>query len=129
MPKNISRIENLLEEFSAYEREFGAFCDNKMRNRKNHAKNKKLFNLYWCLEALSETYKNNVEFDEKIIKIANKTVNFLDYTIREKTAKILIKLQEVPCELLQKLKSDENFYVKNLVCDKICADSINRDDL
>ena len=63
------------------------------------------------------------EFEDEILKICQNTVNFLDYTIREKTAKIITKMTNPPKELLQKLKNDENFYVKNLVYDKICKDS------
>ena len=105
MPLIINKIEQILNDFKIYEKEFGAFKDNKMRNRKNHAKNKKLFNLYWCLEAISEIYQSN-EFDDFIIKICFTTADFLDYTIREKTAKILIKIANPPKELLQKLKND-----------------------
>ncbi len=127
-PLNIKKINELLEEFKMYEKTFGSHKENKMKNRKNHAKNKKLFNLYWCLEALGETMSEN-EFEDEILKICQNTVNFLDYTIREKTAKILTKMTNPPKELLQKLKNDENFYVKNLVYDKICKDSNNRDTL
>ena len=128
LPFIIERVEKILADFKIYEKEFGAFKDNKMRNRKNHAKNKKLFNLYWCLEAICEIY-SAVGFDDEIIKICFVTVDFLDYTIREKTAKILAKMPNPPKELLQKLKNDKNFYVKNLVYDKICKDSNYRDTL
>lgn len=121
-PLNIEKINELLRDFSMYEKTFGSRKENKMKNRKNHAKNKKLFNLYWCLEALGETMKRG-EFEDEITEICQSTVNFLDYTIREKTAKILTKMENPPKELLQKLKNDENFYVKNLVYDKICKDS------
>ena len=120
-PLNIKKINEILEDFKIYEKTFAAHRENKMKNRKNHAKNKKLFNLYWCLEALGETMES--EFEDEIIEICQNTVNFLDYTIREKTAKILTKMENPPKELLQKLKNDENFYVKNLVYDKICKDS------
>ncbi len=129
MPVNIKRIKKLLDDFKIYEKEFGACISNKMRNRKNHAKNKKLFNLYWCLEALGETLDANCPYIDEIIEICSVTAYFLDYTIREKTAKILVKIPNAPKELLQKLKNDENFYVKNQVYDKICKDSSYRDTL
>ena len=127
LPFVIERVEKILDDFKIYEKEFGAFKDNKMRNRKNHAKNKKLFNLYWCLEAISKIYSEDKFCD--IVEICIVTVDFLDYTIREKTAKILTKMKNPPKELLQKLKNDKNFYVKNLVYDKICKDSNYRDTL
>ncbi len=120
MPKIIEKIEALIEKFKEYEKSFGALSDNKMKNRKNHAKNKKLFNLYWCLEALGEIVEEKNEYDERIVKIIYLGADFLDYTIREKSAKILAKISCAPKELLQKLKNDENFYVKNQVYDKIC---------
>ena len=129
MPQNIERIQKLLEDFKIYEKEFGAYKGNKLRNRKNHAKNKKLFNLYWCLEALGETLDKNCPYEEEILNICRSGAYFLDYTIREKTAKILVKIPRAPKELLQKLKNDENFYVKNQVYDKICKDSSYRDTL
>ncbi len=129
MPVNIERIKKLLDDFKIYEKEFGACILNKMRNRKNHAKNKKLFNLYWCLEAMGEIMEQKCTQRDEILEICNTTAYFLDYTIREKTAKILVKMDNPPQELLQKLKNDENFYVKNLVYDKICKDSSNRDTL
>ncbi len=128
LPLLIKKVNQILVEFKIYEKEFGAYKDNKMRNRKNHAKNKKLFNLYWCLEAISEIY-NDTKYDDEIFKICFVTVEFIDYTIREKTAKILARIKNSPKELLQKLKNDKNFYVKNLVYDKICKDSDYRDNL
>ena len=62
--------------------------------------------------------ENNAEVLE-IIKFA---LDFYDYTIREKGAKILAKFKNSPSELLQKAKSDQNFYVKNLVYGKIYND-------
>ncbi len=121
-PILINNILELLEDFKNFEKEFGVFKENKMRDKKNHAKNKKLFNLYWSLEALSEILKEEY-IQEKIETIVDICSNFLDYTIREKAAKILIKMKNPKIELLQKLRNDENFYVKNLLCDKILVDS------
>lgn len=113
----ILRINKLLKEINQNNNELGGFYDNEQKIRKNHAKNKKLFSLYWFLEALSicNYEKNNSE----VLEILKQTIKFNDYTIREKTAKILVNLEEIPNELLQIAKNDQNFYVKNLVYDKI----------
>ena len=68
------------------------------------------------MEALYHT-KFNKNYREKVLNILNFTNTYIDYTIREKTAKILSKTDNAPDNLLQKLKNDENFYVKNqLLC-------------
>ena len=90
------------------------FFENQSKSNKNHAKNKLTFNLYWLLETISILDVNKIENLENIL---TKTSNFIDYTIREKTAKILSKMENKPPELLRKLKNDENIYVKNqLLC-------------
>ena len=73
---------------------------------------KKLFNLYWCLEALAMT-KPPVDIQlEKILEQASK---IRDYTIREKTAFVLSKIESSSSklnEIKSRLKTDDNFYVK-----------------
>ena len=115
--KIIEKINFLVDEIKQYEKENKDFFDSHVRNTKNHAKNKKLFALYWLLEALSicASEKNR----QKILKIITYTINFKDYTIREKTAKILHFIQNPPIDLVNKIKDDVNFYVKNQVYDKI----------
>lgn len=113
----IRNIEKLLIAIKEYEKEFGDFFDNKIKNTKNHAKNKKLFSLYWYLEALAICVTKRHE--KKVVKILENTINFLDFTIREKTALVALKLGDIAKEILQKAKQDQNFYVKNLVYDKI----------
>ena len=114
LPKLIDRILNIIEKLKALSDT--PYADNKLKNTKNHAKNKIVFNLYWALEALYYTDFNNFT-QEKLLDILNFTSGYIDYTIREKTAKILSKMNEQPSDLLQKLKNDENFYVKNqLLC-------------
>ena len=103
------QTEKTLDELSIFTKE-GKFRENKEKSQKNHAKNKLTFNLYWLLEAISVLDVNKIENLEKIL---TKTSSFLDYTIREKTALILSKMKNPPPELLQKLKQDENIYVKN----------------
>ena len=114
LPKLIDRILNIIEKLKALSDT--PYADNKLKNTKNHAKNKIVFNLYWALEALYYTDFNNVTH-EKLLDILNFTSGYIAYTIREKTAKILSKMNEQPSDLLQKLKNDKNFYVKNqLLC-------------
>ncbi len=74
--------------------------------------NKEVFKLYWYLETIYEF----CTFIEKntLIKILSQTKDINDYTIREKTAKILSKAHDDK-ELLtikQELKSDRNYYVR-----------------
>ena len=114
LPLLLERIEELIENLKELSKT--PFRENKLNNRKNHAKNKVVFNLYWAMEALYHT-KFNKNYREKVLNILNFTNTYIDYTIREKTAKILSKTDNAPDNLLQKLKNDENFYVKNqLLC-------------
>lgn len=80
-------------------------------NEKQYVISKRNFQLYWCLEVLCNII-NEVEFN-KIKDILLKTGEFNDYTIREKTAKIVAKLDNYELlELKEKLQNDENYYVK-----------------
>ena len=115
--KIIEEIEKLTKDVKAYEEATKDTFNDKIRNKKNHAKNKKLFSLYWLLEALSICLSKN--YNSKVLEIINFTINFTDYTIREKTAKIIANMDNAPIELLKKAKYDQNFYVKNQVYDKI----------
>lgn len=89
----------------------------KWRTQKNHVLTKIIFHLYWCLEALALCL--DIAIRGRLIKILNITGDFVDYTIREKTAKILAKMQNPPEDLLSKMQNDDNFYVKLCFCDKI----------
>lgn len=73
---------------------------------------KKVFNLYWCLEALAVL---KAPVDERLISVLKRSSQFRDYTIREKTAMVLHFLEESSTEtdnIKTYLKNDENFYVK-----------------
>ena len=76
------------------------------------------FKLYWCLEALAENFNQSFN-QENLVKILAENAECVDYTIREKVAKILVKMQNPPEELYQKMKNDENYYVKLNFYDKI----------
>ena len=80
-----------------------------VRNR-SHVYTKKIFNLYWCLEAISETA--NVVC-EKLVDIIKRNYNSDEYTVREKIAKIVRKMNNPEFgDILNILKTDENFYVR-----------------
>ena len=113
----ILRIKNLIDEIKCYEKDNKDFFKGNGRNTKNHAKNKKLFALYWSLEALFFCFSG--KYNSQVLEILNYTINFNDYTIREKTAQLLKKIDNPPLELLKKAKDDQNFYVKIQVYDKM----------
>jgi len=114
LPKLLDRILNIIEKLKSLSDT--PYRENKLKNTKNHAKNKIVFNLYWALEALCYTDFNNSKQD-KLLEVLNFTSGYIDYTIREKAAKLLSKMENKPSHLLQKLKNDKNFYVKNqLLC-------------
>ncbi len=74
--------------------------------------NKEVFKLYWYLETICEFS----EFINKtsLKKILCETKNITDYTIREKTAKILSNIHD-DNDLLtikEELQNDENYYVR-----------------
>ena len=80
-----------------------------VRNR-SHLYTKKIFNLYWCLEAVSQIVENT---DKKLKQIVEKTYNSEEYTVREKTAKVIKKLNTPEFDrYLKSLENDENFYVR-----------------
>ncbi len=79
---------------------------------KNYLLNKKTFNLYWCLETIS-ALTEKIEPDEELLEIIQISSKFNDYTIREKTAKIVKLYNTKLFEPLRiKLSDDENFYVR-----------------
>ena len=78
---------------------------------KQYVISKRNFQLYWCLEALYRVI-DGMEFS-MIKDILLKTGEFYDYTIREKTAKILNKIDAPEVVALkEKLQNDENYYVR-----------------
>lgn len=74
--------------------------------------NKEVFKLYWCLETIYE-FSDFMEFEKlKEILLISKNIN--EYTIREKTAKILTKdfLDDDLLKARIELKNDKNYYVR-----------------
>lgn len=74
--------------------------------------NKEVFKLYWYLETIYEF----LEFinPEILAGILKETKNIQEYTIREKTAKILCKIKNNPelSYIKSELKNDRNYYVR-----------------
>lgn len=101
-------IRNIIKEIDESNAELKPF------HQKRYVVSKRNFQLYWCLEALYNCVEN-VKL-EKIKDIFFWCTDFYDYTIREKTAKILTKIDSSELsELKEKLKNDENYYVRRFL--------------
>ena len=74
--------------------------------------NKEVFKLYWCLETIYHLAEKLSMSDLK--DILNQTKRIDEYTIREKTAKILSKnFNDKELDAIrQELKQDKNYYVR-----------------
>ncbi len=74
--------------------------------------NKEVFKLYWCLESLYD-FACIIDLEE-LKKILSATSSVNDYTIREKTARILTLNFHDPqlAEIKNMLKNDNNYYVR-----------------
>lgn len=84
------------------------------KNYKSYEASKKIFKLYWYLEAIFVLIVDFTEADDfsRILKIA---AEFSDYTIREKAAKIIAKISDFSDEVenyKNMLQKDENIYVR-----------------
>lgn len=97
LPEMINKIWDQIEELDL--------------SSKQYVVSKRNFQLYWCLEALYN-FAKDVDFNQLKVILQN-TGGFYDYTIREKAAKILTKLNNPDLNSLKdKLKNDENYYVR-----------------
>lgn len=87
---------------------------NENATNRSYDVNKKNFNLYWNLEAIISLASKIIP-ESEITAIIEKTARSHDYTIREKTAKLI---SEIDCskidikEILNILRNDENIYVR-----------------
>lgn len=74
--------------------------------------NKEIFKLYWYLETIFE-FHSYIPID-KLSEILYLTKSVHDYTIREKTAKILSVFQKIGHlqKIQDELKQDQNYYVR-----------------
>lgn len=80
---------------------------------KKYVINKQLFKLYWCLEAilLCPDAFDNVKLSEILTRAATEN----EYTIREKVAQIVVKLDNCIFDRLKNALSDDaNYYVKSV---------------
>ena len=76
---------------------------------KKYVINKQLFKLYWCFETLKDYY--DMLPDDILSEILTRGSEVKEYTIREKTAQIVLLSGKFP-SLKEKLQSDENYYVR-----------------
>lgn len=74
--------------------------------------NKEVFKLYWYLETIYNFY--DCFTNDNLTAILSETKCIKDYTIREKTAKILSVIQDnhILLKIKSELKNDENYYVR-----------------
>lgn len=97
----LNLTENLIEKVKEFD-----FQDGKYKV------NKEVFKLYWCLETIYE-FTDCISISS-IKKIVSQTKDIDEYTIREKTAKIISK--DFEDDELNKirniLKNDKNYYVR-----------------
>ena len=81
---------------------------------KKYTINKQLFKLYWCLEGLNN-YINYLK-EEELFCILKKTLEQNEYTVREKVAQIVVKLDsEEFDEIKNALKKDSNYYIQKIL--------------
>lgn len=77
----------------------------------------RLFNLYWCLEAVGAVLHADFEPDclAQLLPILKRAISFDDYTINEKVAKIVTYsdlTKKVFDEIVPVLAANSNFYVR-----------------
>lgn len=74
--------------------------------------NKEIFKLYWYLETIAKFYEY-IDIKD-LTKLLNETKNIQEYTIREKTAKIISKFENNKelSLIKEELKNDKNYYVR-----------------
>lgn len=100
-------INNIIQELKK------TLCEiDEVKQNRSYVLNKKNFNLYWNLEALISIY-DKLNISKNILEIVDLTSKSKDYTIREKTAKLISVLEknDVFIDIIHHLKNDENIYV------------------
>lgn len=118
LKKDSEFAEKYLSKILEYTNEaFQGLDDIDFRDRK-YTVNKQLFKLYWCLEGI-KLFAADLD-SEVLLPILERASEEREYTIREKTAQILLcKNDEKFLPLIKKLKNDENYYVR-AVFDSSC---------
>lgn len=83
---------------------------------KTHKVNKEIFHLYWNFFALENLITKDLELDTELLKILEQSINYKDYTIRERVAFLVKKLEKLGFSEVKKiseqLQKDDNFYVR-----------------
>ena len=80
----------------------------------------RLFNLYWCLEAVGCLLPVQENFKEKneLLVLLKKSIVFNNYTIDEKVARIItsgVFTKKDVSDVLDKIKNSQNFYVRRYI--------------
>ncbi len=100
----IDKIENIFERIASPDLEQKNFLT------------VRLFNLYWCFEAVGSLVCSLEDFEDKVklLNFLKKAIEFNNYTIDEKIAKILtsVPFKNEKIDILYELKNSQNFYVK-----------------
>jgi hypothetical protein len=88
---------------------------------KTHKVSKDIFNLYWNFFALENLLDKDFKYSEKLEQIISICLKYKDYTIREKAAcaakKLLQEGFSVSPDIIEKIQTDENFYVRKTFLD------------
>lgn len=80
---------------------------------KKYVINKQLFKLYWSLEAL-KLFADKLE-KSTLFTILDRSSREREYTIREKSAQIIVKLDSRKYSTIKKqLQNDDNYYVRQI---------------
>ena len=89
--------------------------DNPDKNQKNFL-TVRLFNLYWCFEAVGALLEKFDKFEQnkRLAELMKRAISFGDYTIDEKIAKILKLLGNLDeySGIADSIQNSCNFYVK-----------------
>ncbi len=91
---------------------------------KNHKFNKKVFNLYWNLYAIESLISQDFQYFEQLLEILGPSSKANNYTIRERAARIIAKLEKNNFDITKfknRLIDDENFYVRAALAENLSA--------
>lgn len=103
IPELIQKTIDIIEPIKKFDLQEGKYKINKV-----------VFKLYWYLETIAQF--TDIIPEDTLLQIVNETKNIQDYTIREKTAKILSNINSIPefVKIKQELKNDQNYYVRRI---------------
>ena len=103
IPELIQKTIDIIEPIKKFDLQEGKYKINKV-----------VFKLYWYLETIAQF--TDIIPEDTLLQIVSETKNIQDYTIREKTAKILSNINSIPefVKIKQELKNDQNYYVRRI---------------